>query len=92
MRLWFWKARQLPREVKTRLRFRRFEHDCVGCVYLGRFQGRDLYFCAIPQTTVISRNSSEGGDYSSGMTFAEGPHAMPRMAEALRRAKARGLA
>lgn len=67
-----------------------FEHDCEGCVYLGAFDGRDLYYCD-GEPTVISRNSSDGGDYSSGLCFAEGPHAMPRLAEALRRARTKGL-
>lgn len=68
-----------------------FEHDCDGCEYLGQYEGRDLYYCP-GEPTVISRNSSDGGDYSSGICFAEGPHAMPRLAEALRRARVRGLA
>ena len=45
-----------------------FEHDCDCCLYLGTYNGADLYFCpsdmGIP--TVISRFSSEGGDYASG--------------------------
>ena len=50
-----------------------FEHDCDKCVFLGTYDGKDLYFCAktLSGRTVIARSSSEGGDYMSGMVFAD---------------------
>ena len=50
-----------------------YKHDCEKCIYLGVFNGDDLYYCSgsrgnIP--TVISRYG-EDGEYQSGMIFAE---------------------
>ena len=55
---------------------RSFKHDCNACVFLGHYQGSDLYFCprggpaanGIP--TVIARRSNDPPDYTSGMVFA----------------------
>jgi hypothetical protein len=77
----------------------RFAHDCQHCVFLGRFKNAfddcDLYFCAQNASstahghpTVIARFSDEGPDYSSGLPVAD---KVPALAEAKRRAKARGL-
>ena len=65
----------------------RYEHDCEGCIFLGRHAAADLYYCP-HEPTVIARRSSEGGDYSSGLSFV-GRH--PALTEAYNRASARGL-
>lgn len=71
-----------------------FKHDCNRCVYLGRLTSGatfDLYFCmqsgGMP-TTVIARYGDEGPHYHSGLTLVD---SMPTLAEAKRRAQARGL-
>jgi hypothetical protein len=67
-----------------------FQHDCSGCIFLGHYQGHDLYFC--PQNglpTVIARYSSEGSDYKSGMPFADGID--PELTEAKKRAVEKGI-
>lgn len=73
----------------------RFTHDCSTCVYLGRTkadadasEGHDLYFHKDGHVTVIARFGSEGPDYISGLPLAD---KMPALAEAKRRAVARGL-
>lgn len=46
----------------------RYQHDCQVCVFLGHYDGSDLYFC--PQhgiKTVIARFSDLGPDYASGL-------------------------
>ena len=67
----------------------RFKHDCASCVFLGRFQEVDLYFCPLqqPMPTVIARRSDEPADYASGLALAEMDSAL---AEAKRRAIERG--
>lgn len=61
-----------------------FTHDCGKCVYVGHTFGivgdrQDLYYhhddkCAL-LCTVIARWSSDGGDYSSGLSFVgHDPH------------------
>lgn len=82
-----------------------YEHDCDACVALGDFTivedklvndtvmqvavTYDLYYCP-GEPTVVARRSSEGPDYSSGLTFAvrnpEGP-----LGVAYHRALAAGL-
>lgn len=72
-----------------------FQHDCGHCHYLGTYRdeaGRmsDLWVHltgALP--TVIARYSSEGPDYTSGMSFSYGLNAA--LTEARRRAEQRGL-
>jgi hypothetical protein len=45
-----------------------FNHDCERCKFLGTFKGTDLYFCNKSwRITLISRYSSDGPDYTSGM-------------------------
>ncbi len=51
-----------------------FRHDCDRCIFLGHFEGRDLYYCHHGIPTVIARHSDEGPDYQSGMAFAETNH------------------
>jgi hypothetical protein len=41
-----------------------FKHDCEKCIYLGRTDKADFYFCR-KHEDVIVRHSSEGPDYSS---------------------------
>lgn len=53
----------------------RYDHDCTRCIFLGQFRGDDLYYCPSNASidghpTIIARHSSEGGDYSSGLSFA----------------------
>jgi len=67
-----------------------YKHDCSECKELGTYKGTDLYFCDnghIP--TVISRRSSEGSDYCSGMIFAT-PDGIPELYEAKIRAIKKG--
>ena len=49
----------------------KFKHDCNKCVFLGNFNGADLYYCgqdgSIP--TVIARTGRDSR-YQSGMVFA----------------------
>lgn len=45
-----------------------FDHDCESCTFLGIFEGEDLYYCP-HEPTVISRRSSDGPDYRSGIIF-----------------------
>lgn len=80
-----------------------YEHDCECCIFLGHYEDTimycdqrptkvDLYYC--PQgkrPTVISRHSSEGADYSSGLVFAQWNRPGCGLAEALKRAKALDL-
>ena len=49
----------------------RHEHDCEKCIWLGRHEKYDLYFCEQENLfpTVIAR-FGDGGDYLSGMEFA----------------------
>lgn len=64
-----------------------FVHDCEVCHFLGDFQGKDLYFC--PESkTLIARHSSDGSDYSSGISFV-GRYAA--ITEAFNRAYRQGL-
>ena len=51
-----------------------YQHNCERCVFLGSYDGSDLYYCKAtfghPQGTVIARHSSEGIDYNSGLFTA----------------------
>lgn len=74
----------------------KYESDgCKNCVFLGEFNGEDLYFCMQNSPTVISRYGNEGFEYSSGLIFAEmgllDPSISPNLTEGLRRAKKYGL-
>ncbi len=64
----------------------RFQHDCEKCKPLGEFGDADLYYCdvqSIGGATVIARYSDDGGDYQSGMVFAD---KIPALGEAKKRA------
>jgi hypothetical protein len=67
-----------------------YRHDCKSCVFLGRHNGQDLYFCeqggSIP--TVVARFGDEGSEYTSSMEMVE--H-YPELKAALRLAIERGL-
>lgn len=66
-----------------------FEHDCTRCIFLGRWETYDLYFCPQgPFPTVIARFGNDGPQYASGLASAE--H-IPSLGEAKRRATERGL-
>lgn len=69
-----------------------FKHDCYpeACRFLGHYEGRDLYACVEGEnlTTVVARRSDDGPDYVSGLSFVD---RNPHLAEALRRAEARGI-
>jgi hypothetical protein len=70
-----------------------YQHDCDACTFLGRFAGQfndfDLYHCEqVKIPTVIARYSSYGPDYKSGIGLT---HFHEELAEALKRAQARGL-
>ena len=68
----------------------RYKHDCDRCIYLGRWEEYDLYFCAydLLGPTVIARFGSDGPDYASGLRVAS---MIPELAEARTRAIAAGL-
>ena len=68
----------------------RYKHDCDRCIYLGRWDEYDLYFCAddLLGPTVVARYSSHGPDYASGLRVAA---MIPELAEARTRAIAAGL-
>ncbi len=67
-----WLTTCLERGEKIRLIEPEFKHDCTGCTFLGRFEGRDLYHCGrhAMGVTLIARWSDDGPDYISGMVFA----------------------
>lgn len=48
------------------------EHDCGVCMFLGNFDGYDLYYCTQDTKfpTIIAR-WGRGADYLSGATIAE---------------------
>lgn len=49
----------------------KFQHDCKTCVFLGHYEGHDLYWHpGRIETTVIARFGSEGHEYASGLPFA----------------------
>lgn len=75
----------------------RFEHDCDGCIPLGKSGKADLYFCTQGgrMPTVIARFSDDEPDYTSGLAFAlqqerEGRTEDP-LVVALKMARERGL-
>lgn len=69
-------------------------HDCEDCFFLGNYVGHsgdcDLYFCNQEyfRPTVISRFSSDGPDYNSGLPFVG---VLPELTEAARGAVELGL-
>jgi len=68
-----------------------FIHDCETCIFLGRYDGSDLYFHEETEhqlDTLIARFGSYGPAYCSGMAFV-GTH--KHITEAHRRAVERGL-
>ena len=58
------------------------KHDCDVCIFLGSFNGEDLYFHPIAPLTLISR-AGEGSHYLSGLPFW---NVEPQLGEAARRA------
>ena len=65
----------------------RYPHDCVACVFLGRYGPDDLYFCA--SLGHFTARFGDGDKYSTApLSLA---HLDDRLAEAKRRAEARGL-
>jgi len=70
----------------------RYQHDCMGCTFLGRFvcqdEEVDLYHCyqLADHPTVIARYGDEGAQYTSGRRIPD-----PRLKEASRRASLLGL-
>ncbi len=48
----------------------RYDHDCPCCIFLGKEEQYDLYYCRqMGMPTVIARFGPDG-DYLSGMSFA----------------------
>ena len=41
----------------------RYEHDCLGCKFVGHLANFDMYICG--DHNIIARRSSEEGDYGS---------------------------
>ncbi len=65
------------------------KHDCAACIFLGTYQGEDLYVCPAGRVpTVISRYGIHG-EYSSGMCFSYGQG--HRLTEARLRAEKQGI-
>jgi hypothetical protein len=44
----------------------RYKHDCDNCIYVGRIDEYDIYYCS-HSTSVVARYSDEGPDYTSLM-------------------------
>lgn len=65
-----------------------FTHDCESCIFLGRFQNHDLYYCNVGNKTVLARYGDWGWEYASGLEFI---NHHPELTEAARRAVALGL-
>jgi hypothetical protein len=66
----------------------RYTHDCDTCLYLGNFEGADLYVCDNEQTTYIARYANGGPDYVStrlDILQLTGYMAWPPILEARRR-------
>jgi hypothetical protein len=84
---------------QSRLRGPRYQHDCERCVYLGTIVlddgENDLYFCPPEpgrpgaRTSLVARYGDDGPEYAS--MPPEYGDASPRLAFALRLARARGL-
>jgi len=73
-----------------------FKHDCACCIYLGEFDGEDLYYHGSEKDamiTVIARFGNQGGEYASGLVFGEmeKEDLTSSLGEAYRRAKMGGL-
>ncbi len=79
-----------------------YKHDCNDCIYLGEFDGADLYYHPNlgPLTeTLIARHSDNGRDYTSGIAFSkpytdiagEAHYGIPEIVEARLRAELAGL-
>ena len=43
----------------------KFEHDCNQCIFLGREEEHDLYYCPNHGGCLVARRSSVCWDYSS---------------------------
>lgn len=58
-----------PDQLLLDLCFPEFEHDCCGCVFLGSFDGHDLYCCieGYAHPMVMARFGNESRDYKSGI-------------------------
>lgn len=65
----------------------RFAHDCKDCVFLGTFNGEDLYFHPNPPN-LISRGNNSKTEYTCGILLWE---VEPQLTEAARRALTFGL-
>lgn len=44
-----------------------YKHDCDDCIFLGRYDGHDLYFHKKFPVTVLARFGNNGPDYVSGL-------------------------
>jgi hypothetical protein len=67
----------------------RWQHHCDKCVFLGVFGDFDLYFDPRMQPhNVVARYGSLKQEWYSGLALGE---KIPAIAEAKRRARARGL-
>jgi hypothetical protein len=52
----------------------RFIHDCKSCLYLGRHEEYDMWFCpTCDEGTLIARYDNEGGEYASTPLFCLRP-------------------
>jgi hypothetical protein len=68
------------------------KHDCNNCVFLGSFDGEDLYYHPGQMVSLIAR-WGKGGEYNSGLIFGEMDEEDPNspLGEAYRRACKLGL-
>jgi hypothetical protein len=67
----------------------KFDHDCNRCIFLGSYEGNDLYYCCInPRLeTIIARHSNKPDDYTSGLFLYR---VDPLITEGVMRAKSKG--
>lgn len=64
-----------------------FAHDCPACVFLGRYESHDLYFCGKvgdPLATIIARFGNDGPEYCSGLDFGIRPNPQTTFARTMR--------
>ena len=53
----------------------RFRHDCEDCVFIGHYEGHDIYRCpqeGLPWPTIVARYGDDGPEYTSGKQVTVG--------------------
>ena len=49
-----------------------FDHDCDSCIFLGHYDGHDLYHHKEGMETFVARYGNDGPEYKSGKVFSYG--------------------